>query len=279
MTCRNLSVNPHGKPTIHRRSTTDGQPKPTLLVLPRIPGRTPAHESQPRRRTNRNGSPTSPPLSSRLPLGPTARRTDRLLTVHQRQIRTTDHRTPTTARRPLRSTRQAQHPAHPKSRQHSNSYGDAMLKPCLDCGTPADSTRCHRCGDTFNRARNRQATLRRQTNGGRIYQTGAYRTASAYVRANATRCHLCGNGPRDNDPWQADHLIPVAGGGELGPLLPAHRSCNIARSNRLRAGKPDTANLSNYRGHPHTRTTNVREQTRPETDPAHTHTNTGPDAA
>jgi hypothetical protein len=123
-----------------------------------------------------------------------------------------------------------------------------MLKPCLDCGTPADSTRCHRCGDTFNRTRNRQQTLRRQTNGARPYDTGTYRTVAKLVRATATRCHICGNGPRTNDPWQADHLTPVFQGGGAGPLAPAHRSCNISRANKLRANNPnDIANPNSNR--------------------------------
>lgn len=70
------------------------------------------------------------------------------------------------------------------------------------------------------------------------------------MRATAKACWICGDGKRDNDPWQADHVIPVQNGGGEGPLLAAHRSCNIARANQLRAGKPDHAleRLTNHRG-------------------------------
>jgi hypothetical protein len=39
-------------------------------------------------------------------------------------------------------------------------------------------------------------------------------------------CWLCGDGPRSNDPWAADHVYP---GDLASPLAPAHRSCNGAR--------------------------------------------------
>ena len=59
------------------------------------------------------------------------------------------------------------------------------------------------------------------------------------MRATATRCHICGDGYRAWDPWQADHLIQgtEAGGGGDGPLAAAHRSCNIRRSNQGRKGR------------------------------------------
>jgi len=110
-----------------------------------------------------------------------------------------------------------------------------MMKPCIDCGTPTNGTRCPTHTKEHDRAKDR-GRVRTHNEYGRAKHRGE----GAHVRATATRCHICGQGPKRNDPWQADHLIPLAnnrGGG--GPLLPAHRSCNIARANKLRAGKPD----------------------------------------
>ena len=103
-----------------------------------------------------------------------------------------------------------------------------MRQPCLDCGTPSSNTRCPTCTANYGAAR--------QTNRGhKAHKYGAgYRARAAHIRATATICHICGQGPKNNDPWQADHLIQGGGlgSGADGPLAAAHRSCNIARSNR-----------------------------------------------
>ena len=113
-----------------------------------------------------------------------------------------------------------------------------LKKPCLDCGQPADGNRCpeHQLANTRKREQARAGTRNRS------YDRGDYRRRAALVRAGASRCYLCGEGSKPDDPWQADHLIPIQknGGGE-GPLLAAHRSCNISRANKIRAGKPDPA--------------------------------------
>ena len=51
----------------------------------------------------------------------------------------------------------------------------------------------------------------------------------------ATYCYLCGDGPRDGDPFVADHVIPrVLGGPDtLDNLAPAHRSCNGRKGQTL----------------------------------------------
>lgn len=111
----------------------------------------------------------------------------------------------------------------------------------MDCGTPTTTTRCPSCTASHTQQRDATATFQRRRGGGRPGYNGAFRKEGGRVRATATRCWLCGDGPRPNDPWQADHVIPVSKGGEGGPLAPAHRSCNISRANKLRAGKPDPA--------------------------------------
>jgi 5-methylcytosine-specific restriction endonuclease McrA len=122
-----------------------------------------------------------------------------------------------------------------------------MKQPCIDCGTPTTGTRCELHNTRHQRSVNRTAQIRRASNGRSPYDRGTYRTQAAAVRATATTCHICGEGPRPNDPWQADHVIPISKGGEVGPLAAAHRSCNISRANKLRAGKPDIAHTANKR--------------------------------
>lgn len=111
-----------------------------------------------------------------------------------------------------------------------------LRKPCIDCGTPTDGTRCPTHQEIWGRDKDARQTAQRKARGGRPQYAGTWARQSRAVRANATVCWLCGNGPRPDDPWQADHLYPAAmTGGAPGPALPAHRSCNVARSNRARA--------------------------------------------
>lgn len=110
-----------------------------------------------------------------------------------------------------------------------------MKKPCLDCGRPSDGTRCERHTASHNRHKNRVQSARRSSGGGasRPY-AGDYRKRAAQVRAETVRCWICGEGGRPDDPWQADHVVP---GDPDSPLAGAHRSCNIARANKSRAGQ------------------------------------------
>jgi hypothetical protein len=85
---------------------------------------------------------------------------------------------------------------------------------CLTCGTITTQARCPSC-----------ARAKRQ-----LYQ-GDYPQRAQAVRDTATHCHLCGQGPRHDDPWQADHLTP---GDPNSPLLAAHRSCNASRRDEQR---------------------------------------------
>ena len=116
-----------------------------------------------------------------------------------------------------------------------------MWQPCIDCGKPSSGTRCQMHNVRHSRARDRSAQIRRASTGRRPYDDATYRAQAALVRSTASVCHICGGGARANDPWQADHVVPVKGGGGVGPLAAAHRSCNISRANKIRAGKPDPA--------------------------------------
>lgn len=96
-------------------------------------------------------------------------------------------------------------------------------RPCLACGhrlAEPGKPRCSAC----------ERDHQRQRNASRPHYDGDYAARAAVVRANATVCWLCGEGPRPSDPWQADHVKP---GNPASELRPAHRSCNASRGNRL----------------------------------------------
>lgn len=98
-----------------------------------------------------------------------------------------------------------------------------VKRPCIGCGSLTGAgSYCEPCA----RERERQRSL---TRGSRHY-TGDYRRRAKEVRENATECWLCHDGPRPDDPWTADHVVP---GDPASPLMPAHRSCNSRRGNRL----------------------------------------------
>ena len=100
-------------------------------------------------------------------------------------------------------------------------------KPCLDCGElTSGGNRC----DTHQRRIDELAELRRAL----VKKTlntygGDYKRRAKQVRESAVVCHLCGEGPRVGDPWEADHLIP---GDPNSGLAAAHRSCNQRRGNK-----------------------------------------------
>jgi len=104
-------------------------------------------------------------------------------------------------------------------------------RPCLECGVL--TTNASRCDQhQVERSRVIEATRPKRkykTKPKRLLYSGDYVKLAKKVRENATYCHLCGDGPRHNDPWTADHLIP---GDPLSPLLAAHRSCNSRRGNK-----------------------------------------------
>lgn len=148
-------------------------------------------------------------------------------------------RTPPRPRQTMRTdNRGSSRPAHAPLRTHPSRTrppGPPMMKPCIDCGTPANGTRCPQHTSQRQAVLQANQTARRQSTGGRSKYGGNYAGRGRAVRANATVCWLCGSGPIHDDPWQADHLIQGDRNGEGGALLPAHRSCNIRR--RHMAGK------------------------------------------
>jgi len=100
-------------------------------------------------------------------------------------------------------------------------------RPCIECGElTRGSNRC----DAHKRVDNRseEKLAEREAKKKLLYDSN-YRKRAAQVRAAASVCHICGEGARPNDPWQADHLIP---GEPMSPLAAAHRSCNASRGNK-----------------------------------------------
>jgi len=100
-------------------------------------------------------------------------------------------------------------------------------KPCLNCGRLSLNNYCEPCGKAREKQKDTdpiRVARKRELYGPR------YRRLAKTVRDNATQCHLCGEGYRVNDPWEADHIDPTLG--DASPLAPAHRSCNQSRGNK-----------------------------------------------
>ena len=97
-------------------------------------------------------------------------------------------------------------------------------KPCLDCGALSYNSRC----DIHTRRIAQLKDVRRAEHKKTLYNKD-YKNAARTVRETAIVCHLCGDGARANDPWQADHLNA---GDPQSPLAAAHRSCNASRGNK-----------------------------------------------
>ena len=115
--------------------------------------------------------------------------------------------------------------------------GRDMNQPCLDCGRPANGTRCERHQASHTRHANRIQNLQRKANGGRPQYAGEWKRISRGVRLTATLCWVCKKPATPDDPFQADHILPAATHGGGGPVAAAHRSCNITRSNKTRTQK------------------------------------------
>lgn len=104
-------------------------------------------------------------------------------------------------------------------------------RPCIDCGAlgePGES----RCPTHTARIDQLNTARRNQVKANTQQYKGAYTRLAKIIRQTAVVCHICGDGPRYNDPWEADHLQPGTPVTDLSQLAPAHRSCNQSRGNR-----------------------------------------------
>jgi hypothetical protein len=99
--------------------------------------------------------------------------------------------------------------------------------PCLVCKKLTDgSSRCEAHQKMWDDQSDAKRRARKQATG---QYSGDYKARARMVRENAYVCHLCGEGARLNDPWQADHIVP---GDPTSLLAAAHRSCNASRGNK-----------------------------------------------
>lgn len=99
--------------------------------------------------------------------------------------------------------------------------------PCLVCGKlTGGASRCEIHQKIWEQEADEKRRARKQATG---QYSGDYRARARMVRENAYVCHICKEGYKPNDPWQADHLIP---GEPSSPLAAAHRSCNARRGNK-----------------------------------------------
>jgi hypothetical protein len=101
-------------------------------------------------------------------------------------------------------------------------------KPCLVCGKLSLERLCeaHLAVEKQEHEERRRITKSLTSQ----YRNGYAKRAKA-VRESAIICHLCGEGKKEEDPFEADHINP-AENGATALLLPAHRSCNRKRSNK-----------------------------------------------
>jgi len=62
------------------------------------------------------------------------------------------------------------------------------------------------------------------------------------ILRDRNRCHICGRGEAQEDPWTIEHVLPKARGGtdELANLRVAHRSCNLTKGTHLVASYDET---------------------------------------
>ena len=109
---------------------------------------------------------------------------------------------------------------------HGKMKGYNFRAPCLVCGKLTRGA--NRCEDHQPPKRDYSVRNAKKRETGQY--SGDYRRRAKMVRDSAVICHICRQGYRPYDPWQADHIIP---GNPESELAPAHRSCNASRGNRL----------------------------------------------
>jgi len=97
-------------------------------------------------------------------------------------------------------------------------------RPCLTCGTLSKASYCPE-----HKPVKRDSERRREIKRERYDST--YKRLAKHVRATTTVCHICGEGWRPHDPWEADHIDPTNPDAKY-LLAGAHRSCNRKKGNR-----------------------------------------------
>lgn len=103
-----------------------------------------------------------------------------------------------------------------------STYG--FQRPCLTCGTLSKQSYCDEHKRKTQPSKSPKRALKKQ-----FLYGGNYKQKAKIVKASPGVCHLCGEGDRGGDPWEADHINPELG--HYSSLAKAHRSCNRKRGN------------------------------------------------
>lgn len=104
-----------------------------------------------------------------------------------------------------------------------STYG--FSRPCLTCGVLTKQSYCE-----AHRRKTQPSKSPKRAQKKQFLYGGNYKQKAKIVKATPGVCHLCGDGDRVGDPWEADHVFPQLG--HESPLAKAHRSCNRKRGNK-----------------------------------------------
>ena len=104
-----------------------------------------------------------------------------------------------------------------------STYG--FPRPCLTCGTLTTDSYC-----AEHKRKTQPSKAPRRKHKKQFLYGGDYKLKAKIVKATPGACHLCGEGDRVGDPWEADHVNPELG--QFSPLAKAHRTCNRKRGNK-----------------------------------------------
>lgn len=101
------------------------------------------------------------------------------------------------------------------------------LRPCIDCHTPTNKSRCPRCKQAFNTVPYRVRPSATQ----RGYDVAWQRLVKRVLARDNEVCWLCGQAGATS----GDHVVPLSrGGARLDPanVRAAHVECNSAKGAR-----------------------------------------------
>ena len=96
-------------------------------------------------------------------------------------------------------------------------------RPCLECRrlflpTAEQNSYCPACFVKYNNIRNQQRRAKpkkkdTRVRGTRAYDDPQYRKYRKQLLSMASQCGICMGGVKYDDPFQVDHIVPLALGG------------------------------------------------------------------